>query len=82
MERQATGELAAARKIVLHELWQGASLEEAFMGLTTDSVQFHDGKCPHERHAASGKASAGAAVPSTTSSRTVARVSGSRLRGV
>jgi ABC-2 type transport system ATP-binding protein len=36
------GELAAAHRIVLHELSeQEASLEEAFMELTKDSVQFH-----------------------------------------
>jgi ABC-2 type transport system ATP-binding protein len=36
------GEIAAAHQIVLHELSeQDASLEEAFMELTKDSVQFH-----------------------------------------
>jgi ABC-2 type transport system ATP-binding protein len=36
------GELAGAHQIVLHELSeQDASLEEAFMELTKDSVQFH-----------------------------------------
>jgi ABC-2 type transport system ATP-binding protein len=36
------GELAAARGVVLHELTpQKASLEEAFMELTSDSVEYH-----------------------------------------
>ena len=35
------GELAAAKQIVLHELTpQQASLEEAFMTLTRDDVEF------------------------------------------
>jgi ABC-2 type transport system ATP-binding protein len=41
MTCQAVGEIAAAHQIVLHELSeQDASLEEAFMELTKDSVQF------------------------------------------
>lgn len=40
----AIGELAASEHIVLHELSpQAASLEEAFMELTKDSVQYHGG---------------------------------------
>jgi ABC-2 type transport system ATP-binding protein len=39
---QAVGELAAANGIVLHELApEQASLEEAFMRLTIDSVEYH-----------------------------------------
>jgi ABC-2 type transport system ATP-binding protein len=35
------GEVAAARRLVLHELTpQQASLEEAFMNLTRDEVEF------------------------------------------
>jgi ABC-2 type transport system ATP-binding protein len=42
MTCRAVGEIAAAHQIVLHELSeQDASLEEAFMELTKDSVQFH-----------------------------------------
>ena len=42
MECTAVGEIAAAHRIVLHELSeQDASLEEAFMELTKDSVEFH-----------------------------------------
>jgi ABC-2 type transport system ATP-binding protein len=42
MTCKAVGEIAAAHRIVLHELSeQDASLEEAFMELTKDSVQFH-----------------------------------------
>jgi len=42
MTCQAVGEIAAAHQLVLHELSeQDASLEEAFMELTKDSVQFH-----------------------------------------
>ena len=47
MKCQAVGEIAAAHQIVLHELSeQDASLEEAFMELTKDSVQFHTGDTP------------------------------------
>jgi ABC-2 type transport system ATP-binding protein len=39
---EAVGELAAANRIVLHELTlEQASLEEAFMRLTMDSVEYH-----------------------------------------
>jgi ABC-2 type transport system ATP-binding protein len=42
MTCKSVGEIAAAHQIVLHELSeQDASLEEAFMELTKDSVQFH-----------------------------------------
>jgi ABC-2 type transport system ATP-binding protein len=41
MESAAIGELAAANNVVLHELSpQAASLEEAFMQLTGDSVDY------------------------------------------
>jgi len=44
LEAPRIGELAAAAQIVLHELTpQRASLEEAFMELTSDSVEFHGG---------------------------------------
>ncbi|MGH9071604.1 MAG: ATP-binding cassette domain-containing protein [Acidimicrobiales bacterium] len=44
MDMQAVGELAAAEGVVLHELsFQAASLEEAFMELTGDSVEFRGG---------------------------------------
>ncbi|MFJ2813785.1 ABC transporter ATP-binding protein [Streptomyces sp. NPDC091279] len=44
------GELAARHQIVLHELSpQRASLEEAFMGLTAESVEYHaHGEAPAE----------------------------------
>ncbi|MFJ2606197.1 ABC transporter ATP-binding protein [Streptomyces sp. NPDC087425] len=44
------GELAARHQIVLHELSpQRASLEEAFMGLTAESVEYHShGEAPAE----------------------------------
>jgi ABC-2 type transport system ATP-binding protein len=42
LDAAAIGELAAAQGLVLHELTpQRASLEEAFMELTSDSVDFH-----------------------------------------
>jgi ABC-2 type transport system ATP-binding protein len=42
MDAPAIGELAAAHGAVLHELTpQRASLEEAFMELTSDSVEYH-----------------------------------------
>ena len=42
MDSAAIGELAAAHGLVLHELAsQRASLEEAFMELTSDSVEYH-----------------------------------------
>lgn len=44
MEAPAIGEIAAANRIVLHELSpQRASLEEAFIELTRDSVEYHAG---------------------------------------
>lgn len=51
MEAPAIGELAAAERVVLHELTpQEASLEQAFMELTRDSVDFHaEGTEPAER---------------------------------
>jgi ABC-2 type transport system ATP-binding protein len=46
------GELAAEHGIVLHELTpQRASLEEAFMELTRDSIEFHAELTPHEHPA-------------------------------
>jgi ABC-2 type transport system ATP-binding protein len=42
LDAAAIGELAAANQLVLHELTpQKASLEEAFMELTSDSVEYH-----------------------------------------
>jgi ABC-2 type transport system ATP-binding protein len=42
LDAAAIGELAAAQGVVLHELTpQRASLEEAFMELTSDSVEYH-----------------------------------------
>jgi ABC-2 type transport system ATP-binding protein len=42
MSCEAVGELAAANGIVLHELApEQASLEDAFMRLTMDSVEYH-----------------------------------------
>ncbi|MEU6760917.1 ABC transporter ATP-binding protein [Streptomyces sp. NPDC046853] len=61
------GELAARHQLVLHELSpQQASLEEAFMQLTAESVEYH----AHAAHAAPGAAppppgSAGPPGPST-----------------
>jgi ABC-2 type transport system ATP-binding protein len=49
---EAIGELAARHRIVLHELSpQRASLEEAFMRLTAESVEYHahDGQPPAQR---------------------------------
>jgi ABC-2 type transport system ATP-binding protein len=44
LDAAAIGELAAANRVVLHELTpQKASLEEAFMELTSDTVEFHAG---------------------------------------
>jgi ABC-2 type transport system ATP-binding protein len=44
MALAAIGDAAAANSIVIHELSpQSASLEEAFMDLTRDSVEFHAG---------------------------------------
>ena len=44
MDLAAIGDAAAANSIVIHELSpQSASLEEAFMDLTRDSVEFHAG---------------------------------------
>ncbi len=43
----AIGELAASIPVVLHELApQSASLEEAFMELTEDSIEYHGSAAP------------------------------------
>jgi len=45
LDEVAIGELAATIPVVLHELApQSASLEEAYMELTEDSVEFHGGE--------------------------------------
>jgi ABC-2 type transport system ATP-binding protein len=47
LDSAAIGEVAARRAIVLHELTpQRASLEEAFMALTGDSVEYHAAPFP------------------------------------
>jgi len=47
MEAAAIGQAAADTTVVLHELTpQRASLEEAFMELTRDSVEYHAGAAP------------------------------------
>jgi ABC-2 type transport system ATP-binding protein len=47
------GDLAAANKVTLHQLYQQeASLEEAFMELTRDSIEFHGSTQIAERSAA------------------------------
>ena len=44
MQAEAIAELAAARRIVLHELSaQSASLEEAYLELTRDSAEYRGG---------------------------------------
>lgn len=49
------GSLAAERGIVLHELTpQTASLEEAYMGLTRDAVEYRTGGTASDRQAATG----------------------------
>ncbi|GAB2800924.1 ABC transporter ATP-binding protein [Streptomyces daliensis] len=54
------GELAARRQVVLHELSpQRASLEEAFMRLTAESVEYH----AHTTSGTSGAADASGAAP-------------------
>jgi ABC-2 type transport system ATP-binding protein len=47
LSSEAIGELAASHAMVLHELTAvGASLEEAFMQLTADSVEYHAAEQP------------------------------------
>jgi ABC-2 type transport system ATP-binding protein len=49
MDSAAIGELAAANGFVLHQLaTQRASLEEAFMELTRDSVEYHAAEGGHQ----------------------------------
>jgi ABC-2 type transport system ATP-binding protein len=44
MDSDKIGEIAAANKIVLHELSpQTGSLEQAFMQITGDAVEYHTG---------------------------------------
>ncbi len=62
MEAPQVGELAAAASIVLHELTPQASLEEAFMELTADSVEFG-------RNAALPPAAAAAGAPAAAGER-------------
>jgi ABC-2 type transport system ATP-binding protein len=53
---EAVGELAAANRIVLHELApEQASLEEAFMRLTMDSVEYHAAPTAHETAIGAGR---------------------------
>ena len=54
LDSERIGSIAAANGIVLHELTpQQASLEEAFMELTRDSLEFHaDGTPNAEREGA------------------------------
>ena len=50
MSSEAVGELAAAHGIALHELApEQASLEEAFMRLTHDAVEYHATSSAHEQ---------------------------------
>jgi ABC-2 type transport system ATP-binding protein len=43
------GELAAANRVVLHELTPvSGSLEEAYMSLTQDAVEYHSSEVPAE----------------------------------
>ena len=56
MSCEAVGELAAAHGIVLHELApEQASLEEAFMRLTADAVEYHATPAAHEAAVAAGQ---------------------------
>jgi ABC-2 type transport system ATP-binding protein len=53
MDTAAVGELAAQHHVVLHELSpRSASLEEAFMELTKDSVDFRSNAAAESEHAA------------------------------
>jgi ABC-2 type transport system ATP-binding protein len=63
MEAPRIGEIAAANRIVLHELTpQLASLEEAFMELTAGSVEFGGGETP----ATEAPAAAGTTTPGSS----------------
>jgi ABC-2 type transport system ATP-binding protein len=64
MDAAGVGELAAASGLILHELTpQRASLEEAFMELTRDSVEFHAAGSPGWPTEENGSV-AGATTPS------------------
>ena len=53
------GDIAAARQLTIHELFtQRSSLEEAFMEMTRDSVEYHAG-VPDDAYELAGAASAG-----------------------
>ena len=77
---EAVGELAAANRIVLHELApEQASLEEAFMRLTMDSVEYHAAPTARRDLGRSGPMSAAASAPrspATPSPRTASRSRG------
>ncbi|UQS21652.1 ABC transporter ATP-binding protein [Amycolatopsis thermalba] len=52
LDSEKIGELAAGNGIVLHELSpQTGSLEQAFMQITGDSVEYHTGLATEHRHA-------------------------------
>ncbi|MEW2544991.1 ATP-binding cassette domain-containing protein [Streptomyces sp. NPDC047002] len=60
-ETEALGDLAAAQGITLHELSaQRASLEEAFMQMTAESVEYHAHAGPGDPAAAPGEVPQGA----------------------
>ncbi|MGH9103680.1 MAG: ATP-binding cassette domain-containing protein [Acidimicrobiales bacterium] len=76
LEPPAVGELAGAHGIVLHELApQRASLEDAFMELTADSVEFRAGSSEGAGNGSSPSGGAGGdlagAAPAAPSSRGV-----------
>ncbi len=49
LSTEEVGDLAAAHQITVHELFQQrSSLEDAFMELTGDSVEYHAGQAPTE----------------------------------
>ena len=72
MESARIGELAAAASVVLHELTpQLASLEEAFMELTSGSLEFGEpGPAP--------RAAAGSTAPAPRRSRSAAAADADR----
>ncbi len=68
----AVGELASANQLTIHELFtQRSSLEEAFMEMTRDSVEYHAGVPAQDRElvgAAHGPAGSGTAAGDVTGS--------------
>jgi ABC-2 type transport system ATP-binding protein len=82
MDAARVGELAAADRVVLHELTPRlASLEEAYMELTADSSEYGVGAPPTDDAAPTDGAAPDGAAPADTASSTTAPSTASSTTG-